>query len=185
MTIRTFNRTIAVSLISLAALLRVLPHPPNFAPVAAVALFAGAVLPRRLGVIIPLLAMVASDAIIGFHSLILVTWGCYAVIALASHYWLQQRTVWRIAFATVGASLFYFIVTNYAVWQFEDMYSHSMSGLIRCFTLALPFLRNTLLSDLLFSASLFGLYTLAHKSGQQFFGLPEVQDNASTKGAFR
>ena len=67
------NLLIALTLVVIAGSLRVLPHPANFAPVAAIALFGGAALPRRLAVWTPLAAMILSDAIIGFHSLIAVT----------------------------------------------------------------------------------------------------------------
>src|ERR1051326_4449434 len=87
------NLAVAASLILIAVSLRVLPHPANFAPVAAVAIFSGSVLPRRLSVWTPLLAMMLSDAIIGFHKLIPLTWGCYALTALASNRWLRSPTL--------------------------------------------------------------------------------------------
>jgi len=154
---------VAFGLISLAVLLRVLPHPANFAPIAAVAIFGGSVLPRRLAVVTPLLAMIISDWFIGFHDLILVTWGCYALIALASSFWLQKRTVARTVALTFGGSLLFFFVTNFAVWAQGRLYQRSLNGLIQCFTLALPFFRNTALGDIFFTVALFGLYGLASR----------------------
>ena len=152
---------IALCLISLGIILRVSPHPDNFAPVAGIAIFGGAILPRRLAIVTPLLAMVVSDALIGFHSLILVTWGCYALIALASQLWLRKFNLFRAGAITLGGSLFFFVVTNFAVWLTSGMYSLNTSGLGNCFTLALPFFRNTFLSDIIYTLSLFGLYFLS------------------------
>lgn len=162
---------IALSLITLAVVLRLLPHPANFAPVAAVAIFGGAVLPRRYAVMTPLAAMVVSDWFIGFHRLIPVTWGCYALIALASSVWLKKKTILRGVVLTLSGSVFFFVVTNVAVWIWGGLYSHTASGLVVCFTLAIPFFRNTLASDIFYTASLFGLYALATRISYRTFKL--------------
>lgn len=156
---------IALGLILLAAILRLAPHPPNFAPIAAVAIFGGAMLPRRYGVAVPLAAIIATDLIIGLHNLVLVTWGSYALIALASSVWLKDKlTFVRGATMALGASLFFFVTTNFAVWLTSGMYERTWAGLTQCFTLAIPFFRNTLASDLIYTATLFGLYALAVKA---------------------
>lgn len=161
MTKRTINLAIVGSLIAAAVVLRVLPHPANFAPVAAIAIFGGAVLPKRYAVAAPLLAMMLSDLIIGLHPLIPVTWGCYGLIALASSRWLVKPTFLRGATLTMGSSLFFFVVTNFAVWVYGGLYEHTLARLSRCFVLALPFFRNTALSDLIYTGVLFGVYVLA------------------------
>lgn len=155
------NLSIALSLIIIGVALRILPHPANFAPIAAVAVFGGAVLPRKLAVWTPVTAMVVSDMVIGTHNLVLVTWGCYALIALASGRWLKKPTFAKGAGLTMGSSLFFFFVTNFAVWVCSGMYDRTYAGLIQCFTMAAPFFRNTALSDLIFTGSLFGMYYLA------------------------
>jgi len=165
---------IALGLIALAVLLRVLPHPDNFAPVAAVAIFGGAVLPRRYAVITPLAAMIISDWVIGFHDLIVVTWGCYALIAFASSSWLRKRTLAKTTALTIGGSLFFFFVTNFAVWAQGRLYPLTLTGLKICFIMALPFFRNTALSDVFFTASLFGLYALATRMSSRLFKLSKT-----------
>jgi hypothetical protein len=157
------NLAIALSLIVMAVGLRLLPHPANFAPVAAVAIFGGAILPRRLALWVPLLAMMASDLFIGFYSIMPVTWGCYVLIALASSYWLKKPSIGRGAILTISSSLFFFVTTNLAVWIWDGMYSHTWSGLMQCYTMALPFFRNTALSDAIYTAALFAVYALAIK----------------------
>lgn len=162
------NILIAISLTALVVSLRLLPHPANFAPVAAAAIFGGAVLPRRLALSVPLAAMVISDLIIGLHNLILLTWGCYALFALASSHWLHSRiNLIRGAALTVGASVFFFVVTNFGVWLTSGMYVHTWAGLIHCYELALPFFRNTLASDIIYTAVLFSLYSLAIKTSHR------------------
>lgn len=160
---------IALGLIGLAVLLRLLPHAANFAPIASVAIFAGAVLPRRYAILTPVTAMVLSDLVIGLHDLILVTWGCYALIALASSVWLQKRTFMRGAALTLGSSVFFFLITNFAVWAQGTMYPLTLAGLSQCFTLALPFFRATFTSDIFYTATLFGTYTLATNLGKRLY----------------
>ncbi|OGL35721.1 hypothetical protein A3F65_03550 [Candidatus Saccharibacteria bacterium RIFCSPHIGHO2_12_FULL_47_16b] len=163
----TTNILVAIALIGLVVALRVLPHPANFAPVAAAAIFGGAVLPRRLALWVPLAAMIASDLIIGLHSLVLLTWGSYALFALASSHWLRRNLNFvRGATLTISASIFFFVVTNFGVWATSGMYAHTWAGLIRCYELALPFFRNTLMSDIVYTIVLFGAYWLAIKLGQ-------------------
>lgn len=152
---------IALLLIVIAVTLRVIPHPANFAPVAAIAIFGGAILPRRFALWVPLGAMMVSDAIIGFYNIMLVTWGCYLLIALASSLWLRKPNFVKGAIVTLSSSLFFFIVTNFAVWAASGMYAHSWSGLAQCYTMALPFFRNTAMSDMFYTAALFSVFVLA------------------------
>ena len=155
------NAAIAFMLVALAVALRLLPHPANFAPVAAIALFGGAVLPRKLAVWVPLAAMMISDLIIGFYDIMPIIWLCYALIALASSLWLRKPTLVRGAVLTLGSSVFFFIVTNFAVWAAGTMYAHTWAGLMQCYALALPFFRDTFLSDAGYTLILFGSWPLA------------------------
>jgi len=165
------NLAIALCLIVVGVSLRILPHPANFAPVAAIAIFGGAVLPRRWAIWTPVAAMMASDLIIGLHNLILVTWGCYALIALASSYWLRKPSLKRGLSLTLGASLLFFFATNFAVWIWSGMYAHTAVGLSQCFTMALPFFRNTALSDLIYTGALFGIYAVATQASTKIIRL--------------
>lgn len=164
---------IAIALIFLAVGLRLLPHAANFAPVAAIAIFGGAILPRRLALWVPLTAMMISDLFIGFYSTMPITWGCYVLIALASSQWLRKPSFLRGASLTLFSSLFFFFVTNFAVWVWGNMYAHSWNGLAQCYTLALPFFRNTALSDMFYTASLFGVFMLASRLGGKIFAVTE------------
>ena len=155
---------IALSLIAVGITLRIMPHPANFAPVAAISIFGGAILPRKVAIWVPLVAMMISDAVIGFYSLMPLIWACYLLIALASSKWLRPASLAKGVTLTVGSSVFFFLVTNFGVWLTSGMYAHTWSGLVNCYTLALPFFRNTALSDAIYTALLFGIYALATHS---------------------
>lgn len=155
---------IALSLIGLAVISRVLPHPANFTPIAAVALFGGAILPRKWATSLPLIAMIVSDLIIGLHPLILFTWGSFALIALLSSYKLKSINFSNVAIGSLGASILFFVVSNFGVWLEGRLYVRTLSGLVECFVNALPFFRNTLLGDAVFSLVLFGAYVFAYKT---------------------
>ncbi len=167
---------IALGLLTVAVLLRLMPHPANFAPVTAVAIFGGAVLPRKVAFWLPLAVMVISDIVIGFYSIMPVIWACYLLIALASCLWLRHPTLLKGAVLTLGASVGFFIITNFAVWVTSGIYAHTTAGLLQCYTMALPFFRNTLLSDILYTSALFGLYSLIqHSISKSAFVARQVQ----------
>ncbi|HTL70123.1 MAG TPA: DUF6580 family putative transport protein [Candidatus Eisenbacteria bacterium] len=138
--------------------LRLLPHPMNFTPLTAIALFSGMVLPRRAALAVPVAAMVLSDLVLGLHPLVAVTWGSFLLVALLGSA-LSNRPGPRTALAgTLAGSLFFFFTTNLAVFLFQDMYPKNASGLAQCFAMALPFFRSMLAGDLLYSAALFGIF---------------------------
>jgi hypothetical protein len=151
---------LAAALVAYAVSLRLLPHPANFAPLTAVAIFGGAYLSKRLSVAMVLAAAIVSDMLVGFYGLgvMLAVWACYVLITLASHRWLRRRpTVLAGGLMTVSSSLFFFAVTNFAVWADGGLYAHNLTGLERCFVMALPFFRNSLGGDLFYTATLFAI----------------------------
>jgi hypothetical protein len=152
--------SLAILLVILAVIMRLLPHWPNFVPISAIVIFGGAILPKRWAISLPLVAMVASDCLIGLHPLIWLTWGSFMVIALTSNLWLKKIRTFNLLGASLTASLFFYVTTNFGVWAQGWLYPKSLSGLIQCYYNALPFLRNTLVSDLLFSLVLFGIYAV-------------------------
>jgi hypothetical protein len=153
----------ACLLIAFGVLSRVAPHPPNFTAVAAVAMFASFYLGSwKMGAAVPLVTLVLSDLVKGAYeprlmavvyasSLIPVVFG----IMLRNHF----KARWVVGGALASSVTFY-LTTNFAVWQFSDWYSRDWSGLATCYAAALPFFRYTLMSDLMFSSCLFGLYVI-------------------------
>lgn len=150
------ERRLAIFLIFAAAVLRVLPHPWNLSPVAAVSLFAGATLSAGWAVAVPVFAMALSDLAIGPHDLFLVTWGAMALVAVFGRA-LKGRGPLAVAFGVFGGSVFFFLTTNLAVFLFSGMYTRDWEGLRTCYVLALPFFRNSLAGDLVYAAALFGI----------------------------
>lgn len=149
---------VAIGLVILGASARLFPHPANFAPLGAIAIFGGLFLPRKLAIVVPLSAMFLSDLLIGFYSwkIMLVVYASFALTAYASTY-IRHRFS-SILGMTLAGSILFFLATNAAVWGFGTMYSHDFSGLMQSYTMALPFFRNSLVSDLLYTGILVGAY---------------------------
>ncbi|MDD3480605.1 MAG: hypothetical protein PHW75_00025 [Patescibacteria group bacterium] len=152
---------IAIFLIVIAVLLRILPHPANFAPIGAIALFGGVYLKRKEALWLPLAAMMVSDALIGMHSTIAFTWGSFLLIALIGTSISKKKNVTNVVFGTLAGSFLFFFITNFGVFVATPLYTKTIHGLLECYVMAIPFFRNTLLSDLFFVGVLFGAYELA------------------------
>jgi hypothetical protein len=146
------------SLILVAAISRLFPHPDNFTPVAAIALFAGANLPRKYAFLLPLIAMMISDAIIGFHSHIYAVYISMALVAVIGMSIEKNNSITKVFGATLLGSILFFVITNFAVWYGASFYPQNLSGLILCFEAGIPFFRNTMLGDLTYSGILFGSF---------------------------
>jgi hypothetical protein len=152
--------SIAVLFIAIGVLLRLAPHPANFAPIAALALFGGVYLPKKLAVAVPVTAMLISDIFLGFYE-----WPV-AVAVYASFlfscglgFYLRNRKKWFfIGGGALLGSIVFFLSTNFMVWAFTPWYAKTAAGFIQCFVMALPFFKNTLLGDLFYTATFFGLY---------------------------
>jgi hypothetical protein len=139
-------------LVGLVAAARILPHLPNFNPVVAAALFAGATLNRRwLALAVPALGLAISDLV-----LTVVVYAALMLPALIGIYARRFRTSRMFAPAVISSSLVFFAASNLAVWAFSGMYSLDMAGLAACFVAALPFLQYSIAGDLAWGAVLFG-----------------------------
>ena len=148
--------------IFLGAVMRFLPHAPNFAPIGAMALFGGAKLNKKYALILPLAAMIVSDYFIGFYSwqIMASVYGSFLIYGLLG-LWARKNGGWlKIGGATLAGSILFFLITNGAVWAFSSMYPHTLVGLFACYAAGLPFWRNTLLGDVFFTAVFFGVYEL-------------------------
>jgi signal transduction histidine kinase len=176
---------IAASIIILAAASRLVKHPYNFTPIIAMSLFAGCYLKQRWGILLPLVAMLISDYIIGFyHWQVMVSVYLSIALAFVIGSFLAKYLKWyNVIFSSLISSLIFFVITNFSVWVFFDWYAHSWQGLVSCFTLALPFFRNSLAGDLFYTGLIFGLYHLAVawlnkkvlKEGQDKYGKVSFQ----------
>jgi hypothetical protein len=149
-----------IGLVMAAAFIRLLPHPPNFAPIAAMALFGGAYFTnKKMAFIVPLAALILTDAIIGFHYLITAVYISFALIVVIGLF-IRTINVKNLFLASVSASVSFFLLTNLAEWAFGVMYPKTAAGLALCFTAAIPFFHYTLLGDLFFVSVMFGAFEL-------------------------
>ncbi len=152
---------LGIVLVVLGASARLLPHPANFVPLGAIAIFSGLFLPRKLALWLPIVALFISDLLIGFYS-----WPIMATVYASFLLTTFVATKISHKFApilgtTLAGAIFFFLTTNAAVWAFGTMYTHNFAGLIQSYTMALPFFRNSLMGDLFFTAILVGSYLAA------------------------
>ena len=135
-------------LIIIAILTRLLPHPPNFAPITSIALFSGFHFSSKMiALLIPLVGMFLSDIFLGMHALMPVIYLSFVLISVMSFY------IKSISFTNVLlASTLFFVLSNLGVWYFY--YPLTWSGLTTCFVLAIPFFVNAIAGDLFYTAVL-------------------------------
>jgi hypothetical protein len=166
---------IILCFILFAAIARVLPHPWNFTPVGAMALFAGAKLGRSwMAFLLPLAALFAGDVFVGLHKLMLVVYLSFALSVLIGILFRKSQSAGPLALATLLGATQFFLMTNFAVWAFLTGYAKTFSGLITCYAVGFPLLGNTLAGDAFYTAILFGGYALAERF------LPALRDTQSS-----
>ncbi len=150
---------LAISLILVGILLRFMPHAYNFTPVAAIALFSGVYLKRKYAIIVPLVLMAVSDIFIGMHNVVIFTWGSFILAALIGILIRKNKSAARILGGSLAASLVFFVVSNFGVWLM-GWYPLNLKGLVDCYVMALPFLRDFTVSTLIYSVLFFSAYEL-------------------------
>tara|TARA_Y100000992_G_scaffold283916_1_gene233620 strand:- start:89 stop:583 length:495 start_codon:yes stop_codon:yes gene_type:complete len=133
---------------------RFIPHPPNFTSLITLSFYVPAILGVKFIPII-ILSFLVTDIFLGFHNTLLFTWGSAALIGYISIF-LNHSPLKRLTGVTIGALLF-FIVTNFGVWILGETYSKNIDGILVCYTLALPFFLNSLVSTIVFSSVIEGL----------------------------
>lgn len=148
------------TIILLAALLRLVPHLPNVAPIGAMALFGGMYLEKKYAFVLPLIALFLSDVFLGFHTTMPFVYGSFLLSGLIGLWIRQDRSVKRVVFGTLASSVLFFLITNFGTWLVAGMYERSPKGLLEAFVLALPFFRNTIFGDLLYTTAFIVMYEL-------------------------
>jgi hypothetical protein len=157
------SRLIALlSAIVVAAALRLVPHPPNFTPIGAMALFSGAYLGRKpLAFAAPLGALLLSDLVLGFYHGQATVYFSVALIVMIGMVALGRTSPIRVGAAALLSSILFFVVTNFGMWLFSGFYPRTLAGLEACYVAAIPFFQNTVAGDLFYAALLFGGFKLA------------------------
>ncbi len=166
----------AVALMIYGTVLRVVDHPPNFTPTGAICLLAGMVFPGRvLPWAVPLGLLLISDAFLGFYPMMGVVYGAWGVVILWGRWVRRFSTPGRILLGALGASAWFFLITNFACWLTMPEYSKDWAGLVRCYAAAVPFWRNMILADLTFTTLLY--HVLAVQG--ELFGTPQTASGKS------
>jgi hypothetical protein len=171
--------SIIVIMIILAAFSRLLPHPFNFTAVTAIGLFGAAYFrnEKHFAFIIPISAMILSDIWLefingfGFHSGTWLVYSTFALVIAFGLFILKKVNLLSIVLASLGGSLIFFLITNFALFYPAStvnnpalgQYTHDFSGIVASYTAGLPFLKNAIVGDLFFSGLLFGSFELVKK----------------------
>lgn len=171
----TLRFSVITLLILLAALSRLIPHPSNFAPIGGMALFGAAYYNRHYwAYLVPIVSMWISDLILNnvvygayfdrfvwFYDGAWFTYGAFVLIVLLGTFTLKKVRVPNLLFSALGASVIFFLVSNFGVWFSGTMYPKDFGGLIACYTAGIPFFKNTVMGDLFYTALLFGAFELS------------------------
>jgi hypothetical protein len=172
---------IAAGLILVAAITRLIPHPPNFAPIASLAIFGGSVITnKKYALVLPLGALLLSDILFelftttqGFYDISQsFVYGAFILITFLATQIKKVNTI-NILLACIWSGAIFFILSNFGVWLTGIYYPKTFTGLIACYAAAVPFyknelfgnmLLNTFMSNMFFTALLFGAYALIKKT---------------------
>ena len=154
----------ALMLVIILAFSRILPHPPNFTPILGMAVFAGAVFEKKIySFIVPLLAMILSDLFLGFYGSMTIIYLAVCLNVIIGIYFLKKISFFKIFISLVLGSVTFFSISNFAVWLLSGIYPHSLEGLLACYTMALPFFQNTIISTILYGLGAFFIFDLSNK----------------------
>ncbi|MFT5388092.1 MAG: hypothetical protein ACI9E5_001227 [Candidatus Omnitrophota bacterium] len=154
---------LALALIILGLITRLIIHIPNVTPILAIALFGGVYLKKRTALWMPIILMIISDFIIGFHPTLFFTWASILLITGIGMLLKSKLSTKNSVITAIGSSVLFFVVTNFGVWISTAMYAKNLTGLVECYTLAIPFFTNTLISTLVYTVVLFGAYEFLAK----------------------
>ena len=153
-----------ISLILILALARLIPHPPNFTPIVAVAIMSSCFFRNMyLSFAVIIVSMLLADVFIGFYNNMFFVYLSLLLIAfiffkISTKIKLQNLFI----FGFLGSVIF-FLISNFGVWILSGMYEKNLNGLAYCYFLALPFFVNTVLSTIIFTYSAFVVNNLFSK----------------------
>lgn len=148
-----------LGLVAVGVMGRLLPHFPNATPITAITLAARKQVGAVWAFVIPTAAMLLSDAVIGFYDwkILFSVYISFLLIGCLSLLVQKNSHPLKIIILAIAASVLFFLVTNFAVWLFSPWYEKSISGLIYCYTLGIPFLRNMVIGDIAYTVTILGI----------------------------
>lgn len=155
-----------IAFIVLGALSRLIPHPLNFTPVAAMALFGGTyLLNRRHAFLVPISVMFLSDTLLelvngsGYHPEMIWVYGSVMLITCIGFLLRNREQRQNIMVASLTGSILFFFITNFGTWT-TGLYGYTLEGLRNCYVAAIPFFRGTIMGDLFYNTLFFGGFAL-------------------------
>jgi hypothetical protein len=163
---------VLMGLITAVAFTRLIPHPPNFSPVEAIALFGGAhFMKRSWAILLPLVALFISDLALGLimggdyyqyfiSADFLLVYASIAMLSILGFGLRGKTNVLRVVGFAISGSVIFFLITNFGVWLGSSFYPQTASGLMAAYVAGIPFLKNGILGTLFYSTLLFGGYAL-------------------------
>ena len=147
-----------ISLILILALARLIPHPPNFTPIIAVAIMSGYFFKNiNLSFLTLIVAMLVSDLFIGFYENVIFVYASLLLITFVFYKISNKINFKNLFIYSFAGSIVFFVISNFGVWAlgspgvYDVAYDKNLSGLIECYILAIPFFGNTFLSTLIFA----------------------------------
>ena len=150
------NKIFLLFIIILAVLTRVAPHPPNFLPIFSIALFSGVCFRSKFSFLIPLSIMILSDLYIGNFQMALWVYPSLFAIYIIGFIFVKKVNYLNILTYSMISAFLFFLITNFGVWIVG--YPKTFNGFVTCFTLAVPFFKNTLFASLFYSSILYFIY---------------------------
>ena len=158
------SKRLWIVMIVLGAGARLVPHPWNFTPLMAIGLFAGSQARKAsTGILATLLALVLSDAVLGFYSGFWYVYAAALIPVLVGRMIRNKSGAGTIAVAALASSLSFFVITNFMVWATGQLYPRTISGLFECFLAGIPFYRNQVLGDAFYTVAIFGGYAVLNR----------------------
>ncbi len=150
------NVIVAFILLCVGIASRIIPHAPNFTAIGAITILSSSYLPKKYALLLPLVIMLLSDSIVGFHTTMPWVYGSYLLIGLITLYMGSKNLV----IMPLIASILFFVITNFGVWASGTMYAKTLSGLLECYAMGIPFFRGTLFGDSVFTLVLYSAFQL-------------------------
>lgn len=148
------------ALVLFGILMRFVPHMPNATPIAAIAIVSSLYLGKKWAIILPVAVLLLSDVMIGMYDwrIMLSVYGSFVLIGCISWVCKKYNSFLSIGASVISSSLIFFLITNSAVWLFSPWYEKTISGLFYSFELGIPFLRNMLIGDIVYSVTLIAVF---------------------------
>ena len=170
-----------IGLILIASFSRIIPHYPNFTPIISIALFGGKYFQNKnLALFLPVIILWFSDLIINnliqdyYKTFTFIYPGFYwqyisiLIISFIGVFNLKKISILKLLGTSIFSSVIFFLISNFGVWQSGTLYSKSITGLIACYIAAIPFFYGTLVSSIIYTYSLFGIYKFLFENNLKF-----------------